>query len=110
MTFRFKLLAKNACLRRGLALSSVSLTFLKALLREQFKRPMLAWSRFRHAQVLAADQAVREALAVYRRHPTLTHAREGYMHTRALNQALASNAAIAAARRAQMMLQHYSEQ
>lgn len=83
---------------------------LKALLREGAKRHMLARSRVRHAQVLAADRAVRDALGVYQRHTTLAHAREGFMHARAQRQALARDAAIAAARKAQVVWQHYGEQ
>ena len=63
---------------------------LKALIREGAKRHMLTRSRVPHAQVLAADRAVRAALGVYQRHPTLAHAREGFMHARAQRQALSS--------------------
>ena len=83
---------------------------LKALLREEAKRHMLARSRVRNAQVTAADRAVRDALALYQRHPTLAYAREGLMHARARRQALAREAAIAAARKAQVVWQHYGEQ
>ena len=83
---------------------------LKALLREEAKRHMLARSRVRNAQVTAADRAVRDALALYQRHPTLAYAREGLMHARARRQALANEAAIAAARKAQVVWQHYGEQ
>ena len=41
---------------------------------------MLARSRVRNAQVTAAARAVRDALALYQRHPTLAYAREGLMH------------------------------
>ena len=53
---------------------------LEALLREEAKRHMLARSRVRNAQVTAAARAVRDALALYQRHPTLAYAREGLMH------------------------------
>ena len=83
---------------------------LKALLREEAKRHMLARSRVRNAQVIAADRAVRDALTLYQRHPTLAYAREGLMLARARRQDMARTAAIAAARKAQVMWQHYGEQ
>ena len=83
---------------------------LKALLREEAKRHMLARSRVRNAQEAAATGAVRAALALYQRHPTLAYAREGLMHARARRQALAHEAATAAARKAQVVWQHYGEQ
>ena len=83
---------------------------LKALLREEAKRHMLARSRVRNAQVTAAARAVRDALALYQRHPTLAYAREGLMHARARRQALAREAAIAAASKAQVVWQVYGEQ
>ena len=59
--------------------------------------------RVRNAQVTAAARAVRGALALYQRRPTLAYAREGLMHARARRQALAREAAIAAARKAQVV-------
>ena len=48
-------------------------------------------------------------LGFYLRHPVLGHTREGFMHARYQRQAFASDAAIAAARKAQVVWQHYGE-